>query len=82
LGIRPEDILVHKKRVPAANVKREVCVIEPLGSEIVLDLKVGENLIKVKTSPDFRANTGDKCWLSFDINRVHVFNKKTEKAII
>jgi multiple sugar transport system ATP-binding protein len=82
LGVRPEDILVHKKRVPVANVEGEVYVLEPLGSEIVLDLKVGDNLIKAKTPPDFRANTGDSVWLSFDINRVHVFDKKTEKAII
>jgi len=82
LGVRPEDILVHKKRVPEANVEGEVYVLEPLGSEIVLDLKVGENLIKVKTPPDFRVNTGDRVWLSFDTNRIHAFDKKTEKAIV
>ena len=82
LGVRPENILVHKKRIPAANIEGEVYVLEPLGSEIILDLKVGENLIKAKTPPDFRVNTGDRVWLSFDMNRIHVFDKKTEKAIV
>ena len=82
LGVRPEDILVHKKRIPAANIEGEVYVLEPLGSEIILDLKVGENLIKAKTPPDFRVDTGDRVWLSFDTNKIHVFDKKTEKAIV
>jgi multiple sugar transport system ATP-binding protein len=82
LGVRPEDILVYKERTPAANIEGKVYVLESLGSEIILNLKVGENLIKAKTSPDFRVNIDDRVWLSFDMNRIHVFDKKTEKAII
>lgn len=81
LGVRPEDIIVHKKRVSEAIVEGKVYVLEPLGSEIILDLKVGENLIKAKVPPDFKANIGDNIWLSFDINRIHFFDKKTEKNL-
>ena len=82
LGVRPENILVHKRRTPAAHIEAEVYVLEPLGSEIILDMKVGENLIKAKTPPDFRVNAGDRVLLSFDMNRIHVFDKKTEKVIV
>ncbi len=82
LGVRPEDILVHKKRVPGVHVKGEVYVVEPLGSESIVDLKVGENLIKSRTAPSFRVNFGEKVWISFDMNMIHIFDKKTGKAIV
>lgn len=81
LGVRPEDIVVHKKATPGASIEGEIYILEPLGCEIILDLKAGEDLIKAKAPPDFRANSGEKVWLSFDMNKIHVFDKKTEKAI-
>lgn len=90
IGIRSEDIVVSRKGPPAAdrpedvmvNIEGEAYLSEPLGSEIILDLKVGENLVKAKTPADFRVDIGDRIWLSFDINRIHIFDKKSEKSIV
>jgi multiple sugar transport system ATP-binding protein len=81
LGIRPEDITVYESAVPEA-IETEVYVIEPLGSENVIDLKIGENLIKAISPPTLWLKIGDKAYINFNKEKMHIFNKKTEKAII
>jgi multiple sugar transport system ATP-binding protein len=83
LGVRPEDILVRRKPFSGVNIEAEVYVVEPLGSEILLNLKVGENFVNAKVPQGFMAktNTIDKVWISFDVSKIHIFDKKTEKAI-
>jgi multiple sugar transport system ATP-binding protein len=82
LGVRPEDISLGKNRTQEKSVEAEIYVIEPLGSEIIVDLKLGDNLIKVKTTPDFALSIGEKVWIGFDMEKIHLFDKKTENSII
>jgi len=82
LGVRPEDVIICGKKIPEAIVEGEVYLIEPLGSEIIVDLKIDDNIFKVKTTPDFKASIGDKVWISFEVNKIHIFDKKTEKNLI
>lgn len=56
--------------------------MEPLGSEIIVDLKIGNDLLKAKTSPDFQASIGESIGMSFNMKKAHIFDKKTEKVII
>jgi multiple sugar transport system ATP-binding protein len=62
-------------------IQAKVYVVEPLGSENIIDLKIGENLLKAKTLPTFHPNIGQPIKLCFDKDRMHVFDRKTEKAI-
>ena len=82
LGVRPEDAYIEKKRTPSNLIEAEVYVTEPLGSEVIIDLKVGNNLIKARTTPDFVISMGEKVWIGFNEEKIHLFDKKTEKAII
>ncbi len=80
LGIRAEDIFVSQERTEDA-IQSEVYVVEPLGSENIIDLKIGENLLKVKTLPTVQPNIGQPIKMWFDKDRMHVFDKNTGKAI-
>jgi len=82
LGVRPQDVLVYKdaKRKKGL-IKAVLDVIEPLGDVTILDLKVGDYLVKAVVSPDFKAELGDELWITFPANRVHIFDKKTEKTL-
>jgi len=82
LGIRPEDISLGKTRSREQFIKAEVYVIEPLGSESIVDFKVGNNLVKAKATPDFAASSGEKVWIGFNQEKMHLFDRKTEKCII
>ncbi|PYN22573.1 MAG: glycerol-3-phosphate ABC transporter ATP-binding protein [Candidatus Rokuibacteriota bacterium] len=56
-------------------------VVEPLGSEILLDLKAGPNVIVARVEPTVRVKHSDKMRLALHPERVHFFDNKTELAI-
>jgi multiple sugar transport system ATP-binding protein len=82
LGIRPENISVQENRPRGDAVEVEVYVVEPLGADIILDLKIGENILKAKTPEGLLPGIGEKVWVSFRRDKLHIFDKKTEKAIV
>lgn len=81
LGIRPQDITVHEKEEPNS-IASEVYAVEPLGHETIFDLKLGDQIIKACTHPTYTLNLGEKVWMTFDMDRMHLIDKKTEKAVI
>jgi multiple sugar transport system ATP-binding protein len=81
LGFRPEDLTLSRTPKPGA-METEVYMYEPLGSEVIADLKVGDNIIKAKTAPDFSMNIGEKLWLTVKEDVMHIFDKKTEETLI
>src|SRR5258705_843638 len=56
-------------------------VVEPLGSEILLDLKAGPNVMVARVDPTVRVKPQDKMRLALHPERVHFFDLKTELAI-
>src|SRR5437867_310754 len=82
LGIRPEDLRVATGSDGADySFDTIVEVVEPLGSEILLDLKAGPNVIVARVDPTVRAKLHDKLRLGLHPERVHFFDNKTELAI-
>jgi len=82
LGIRPQDIQVYKDtRVKDGCCWASLYTTEPLGDVLILDLKVGEYLLKAVVSPDFKVEKIDKLWLKFPVDKIHLFDKKTGKAL-
>jgi multiple sugar transport system ATP-binding protein len=78
-GIRPEDIALSPD--DPAMLAGEVYVAEPLGDRIIYDVKVGQDIIKIKTPPTIIFNVGDQIKLKPNMARAHVFDKITTKAI-
>jgi multiple sugar transport system ATP-binding protein len=56
-------------------------VVEQLGSEILLDMKVGENVMVASVDPTLRVRVRDKLRVAMRPSRLHVFDAKTEAAI-
>ena len=82
LGVRPEDITV----ATAADADQPcfdavIEVVEQLGSEILLDMKVGEGLMVASIEPNLRVKVRDRLRLAMRPSRLHVFDAKTEAAI-
>lgn len=82
IGIRPEDVIINKNKTLKTFIQAEVYVTEPMGSEIIVDLKLGDIFIKARISSDFAIGMGEKVWMGFRKEKIHVFDKKTEIAII
>ncbi len=84
IGIRPEDIYDAAYQAPgieSAKIESEVDIVEPMGSEIYLNLLSGDTSFVARVDPRSRATSGNNVTLAFDVNKVHVFDKKTELVI-
>ena len=82
LGIRPEDIHVAGGAdSPQHTFDAVVDVVEPLGSEILLDVKAGTNTLVARVEPTVRAKVHEHVKLAMNPERLHFFDAKTEQAI-
>jgi multiple sugar transport system ATP-binding protein len=80
IGIRAENI--ETLTAPAEDaMKVQVLVVEPLGSQNLLTIKIGETIVKVATHPDFPAAPDTDIWLRFPIDKVRWINRDSEKAL-
>jgi multiple sugar transport system ATP-binding protein len=80
LGVRPEDLHIASGD-GRTGLDAVVEVVEPLGSEILLDVKVGPSLMVARVDPTVRAKVHEKIRLNVEADRLHFFDAKTEAAI-
>ncbi len=80
VGVRPADLKVSRNPVPGA-LKATIFATELLGSDLLLELNVGADRIRVLTEPDFNGDMGDNCWVTVDQSRLHVFDVETGAAL-
>ncbi|RKX99130.1 MAG: ABC transporter ATP-binding protein [Spirochaetes bacterium] len=80
LGIRPEWINIDFKQ-KEGSVAGEIYVIEPLGASKIVDVKIGNDIVKARTRADFEGKVGDKVWVEFNEKKVHFFDKDTGNSL-
>lgn len=73
LGIRSEDITIHTTSQDKS-LSATIYILEPLGDRTYVDVKVADYTIKVRMDADYDADSGDNVHLSFDSDRIHVFD--------
>jgi ABC-type sugar transport system ATPase subunit len=62
-------------------IETEIFVSEPLGNETIVDIKLGNEIIKALAEPDFPGVRGNKVWIEFDRAKFHLFHKKTGESL-
>jgi len=85
LGIRPEcihDEPVHVSTLTDSVLDTYVDVTELMGAEIYLYLTVGETSMIARVSARSTSRAGDSIKVAFDMSRVHIFDKDTERCIV
>jgi multiple sugar transport system ATP-binding protein len=83
LGVRPEHIHVTPEEKEDA-IPAEVYVLEPQSNELILDLKMGERILKArddKKELGFRPEIGQRVWMKFVHDAIHVFDKETKERL-
>ncbi|WP_435098718.1 ABC transporter ATP-binding protein [Halorubrum sp. N11] len=68
LGVRPEDITLRPDGVPAT-----VNVVEPQGEKTVLELALGDQVLKASVEPGIPVEMNDRVSLDFDRDSIHYF---------
>ena len=85
LGIRPEDL--HDEEAflnssPESIVNAHVEITEMMGAETYLYLKIGETPYTARVNPRSTAQPHDDIKIALDLNKIHLFDKETEIAIL
>ena len=79
-GIRAENVEVHAEpggeRLPA-----KVVVTEHLGSQQLLTVQVGSDILKVATSPDLTVEPGQTIGLTLTKEKLRIFNEENGSAL-
>jgi len=82
LGIRPEDLRVATGSDSADHAFDAVVdVVEPLGSEILIDVTLAGQSVVARVEPNVRVRPHEKMRLAFVPERIHFFDAKTEAVI-
>ena len=84
-GIRPEDL--HDPKFARDSeflvpICAKVEVYEPMGSEVSLHIRLGEEELVARVDSHTDAKVGDVASLALDTRKIHLFNKDTEVAMI
>ncbi len=78
LGFRPESLRLAEE---GEGFQARVEVVEPMGSETYLHLRVGDVPISARVAPEVRVHYGDRVHLYPDRDRLHFFDRDTGLAI-
>ena len=76
VGLRPEGIRMAAEGQPA-----EVVAVEPLGSEVIVDVRVGGQALKLRAAPGVRPAAGSTVHLQADPAAVRVFDRTSGAAV-
>ena len=80
LGIRPIYIYISK---PGENqiINGEVYVFEDIGESGILTVQIGDALIRVELNPGYSFKLGEKVNITFDLEKILIFNPISGKRI-
>jgi len=84
LGIRPEHIRLGPETGVNA-IPAEVYVLEPQSNELIVDLKLGDLILKMrgdKREMGFRPQLSQQVWMELQQDHLHLFDKNSETCII
>ncbi len=80
LGIRPIYIYISKPG-EGQTISGEVYVFEDIGESGILTVQIGDALIRVELSPGYSFKLGEKVNITFDLEKILIFNPTTGERI-
>ena len=78
LGVRPEDC--HVVGAPA-HFNAKIFAIEPMGDQTVVSLSTDGQLVEVRAARDYRAPLDSMAHISFDLDRLYLFDESTGERL-
>jgi multiple sugar transport system ATP-binding protein len=83
-GIRPEDIDAEstKSDTSAPQITAAVEVVEPMGSETCVYLRIGTESFIAKVDPHKPLTVGEKVALPLNLKKAHIFKQEDGQAVL
>ncbi|MEJ7763069.1 MAG: ABC transporter ATP-binding protein [Thermomicrobiales bacterium] len=80
VGLRPEDILLAPAETDET-IFAKVHLVEPLGSEVIVNLRVGDHVVRVRVAPNARPRMGETVYLTPVASGVRIFDRTSGRAV-
>jgi multiple sugar transport system ATP-binding protein len=81
-GVRPEDLPEAACAAPGETFDVTVEVMEPLGSEVYLDVKAAEQSLIARAEPTTQAKPHARLCLKPNMVNIHLFDIRDEKTLV
>jgi len=81
VGCRPSHVRLSHD-TSASGFPAEVYTIEPTGEVTYVHLRVGTLLLVAAVDPAFAVSVGDRVWVEFPAEWMHLFDGATERSIL
>ena len=84
LGIRPEDVHDEPEfleRSEESIIQAQVEITELMGNEIYIYLNIEGTSAIARVDPSSTAEAGEEIEIAFDVEKIHIFDKETERTI-
>ena len=83
VGVRPENVLDAARggRGETAKVNAEIEIVEPLGHEVIVHGRVGDDVIVAKIEPHRAPKMGSRFDLVIELDFLHLFDAATERRL-
>ncbi|PBB87619.1 MULTISPECIES: ABC transporter ATP-binding protein [unclassified Mesorhizobium] len=80
IGLRPEDCSIAQPGTPGA-LPGEIYVVEPMGNETLVNIRVDGGNVSVRAGRDFRGAVGENIGVAFDPSNACFFNSAGLTAV-
>ena len=80
LGVRPEGVLISRE-AKEGYVEMVAGIVEPLGSHDIVDLKVGDGILRARTKSAYVNGPGHKVWARIDPAQAHFFDTASGRSL-
>ena len=77
LGLRPE----HISLAPGSAISTKIEIIEPLGSDTLAMLRLGDGMITGRFAPETALKTGDTLPIALNLGRAHLFDPSSLRSL-
>lgn len=77
LGVRPEQIHLHKEFPDAIPIPLQLSLVEPMGADSLLWGSVGDETLSIRTGPDEEHAIDERVDAYFQPSRASIFDDKT-----
>jgi ABC-type sugar transport system ATPase subunit len=81
LGIRPEHVRLAGRRA-GGSLSGSVHAVEPMGSETLVHLSGPAQIFVARLHADALPTVGDALDVGFDLDRIHLFDRRTGESLI
>jgi len=82
LGVRPEHVTLTRDRAAPDSIDAEVYVSERTRPEQIVHLKVGRAMMQAIAPLALQCQPGQKVWMTIDLAKIHLFDKRTQETIV